>query len=479
MAHRRRPLEAPSNPAALAAPELRALSRLWTAERRRLDELGGLARFQERLARRWSIETGIIERLYDVSEGVTLQLVEHGLEASLIPHGESNLPPQELVSILRDHRQALQVVVDLVAGRRPLTVGWMHELHQLLTRHQDTCEAVDALGRMHRVPLRKGAFKLLPNNPRTPEGTVHEYCPPEQTASEVERMVAIHAALPEDLPEVRAAWLHHAFTATHPYQDGNGRMARALASLDFIRCHLFPATVLGSERDRYIACLRAADAGDLASLVQYFAEVQTRAVRAALSEADAVTAPLHGRSEVLAAAEQRIRRRADRSVDARREIAARMAALIDGARATLESTRDEIRGRFREIEVRPVQLSANDEERRWFRSQLIAVAERHGYWADLTEHREWARLQLRDGGVTDIVVALHFVGRASPGAGVAVAFVIHRDAGGPVGESTPPSGAIDPLTLFAEEEREEQARRFQRWLDEALVQALAEWTRYL
>jgi len=36
--------------------------------------------------------------------------------------------------------------------------------------------------------------------------------------------------------EVRAAWLqHHRFTWIHPFQDGNGRVARALASLVFLK----------------------------------------------------------------------------------------------------------------------------------------------------------------------------------------------------------------------------------------------------
>ena len=36
-------------------------------------------------------------------------------------------------------------------------------------------------------------------------------------------------------PEVEAAWLHHRFTQIHPFQDGNGRIARALATLIFVK----------------------------------------------------------------------------------------------------------------------------------------------------------------------------------------------------------------------------------------------------
>lgn len=63
-------------------------------------------------------------------------------------------------------------------------------------------------------------------------------------------------------PEVRSAWLHHRFTQIHPFQDGNGRVARALASLVFLREGLFPLVVRESDRVEYIGALETADAGD-------------------------------------------------------------------------------------------------------------------------------------------------------------------------------------------------------------------------
>jgi Fic family protein len=41
---------------------------------------------------------------------------------------------------------------------------------------------------------------------------------------------------PEHHPAILAAWLHVATAAVHPYQDGNGRVARVLASLAMYRC---------------------------------------------------------------------------------------------------------------------------------------------------------------------------------------------------------------------------------------------------
>lgn len=44
--------------------------------------------------------------------------------------------------MIRDHDATIEGVFDFVRGDRTLTVGYVKELHSLLTRHQRTCEAV-------------------------------------------------------------------------------------------------------------------------------------------------------------------------------------------------------------------------------------------------------------------------------------------------------------------------------------------------
>jgi Fic family protein len=96
---------------------------------------------------------------------------------------------------------------------------------------------VDQLGRAFEKQLEKGQYKTEPNSPTRPDSLVHEYCPPEQVASEMDRLVAMHSEHDErGVPvEVEAAWFHHRFTQIHPFADGNGRVARAIASLVFIK----------------------------------------------------------------------------------------------------------------------------------------------------------------------------------------------------------------------------------------------------
>ncbi len=83
-----------------------------------------------------------------------------------------------------------------------------------------------------------------------PDGLIHEYCPPEQVTSEMDRLIELHREhqIGEIPPEVEAAWLHHRFTQIHPFQDGNGRIARCLASLVFIQAKWFPLVLTRGDR---------------------------------------------------------------------------------------------------------------------------------------------------------------------------------------------------------------------------------------
>ncbi|MCL6596528.1 MAG: Fic family protein, partial [Firmicutes bacterium] len=191
--------------------ELDVLVPVWEESRQDLAQSEALAEFHQRLARQWAMETGILERLYTVDPGTTQLLVEQGFDASLVAHGSTDLPPERLVEFLQAHRDALEGLFEFVKSDVPLTTSYIRELHVALTRAQEEAEAVDALGRIVRVPILKGEYRRLPNNPVRGDGTVYLYCPPEQVAEEMERLVRMHREHVRDGVEaaVRAAWLHH------------------------------------------------------------------------------------------------------------------------------------------------------------------------------------------------------------------------------------------------------------------------------
>ena len=211
------------------------------------------------LIRRLSIETGILERLYDLDRGTTEALVEKGFAENLIAHADTNIsnPYATLMEYLRDQEAAIQLVMDVVGRSRPLSKGLLHELHVILTRHQETTSAIDQFGNHLEIPLLRGKFKEHPNNPRRPDGSIHEYCPPIHVDSEVDRLIDLYNSYNSIDPIVVAAWLHHRFTQIHPYQDGNGRLARVIATMLLVQNDLLPI-VLDRDNPRIRVTSRSA-----------------------------------------------------------------------------------------------------------------------------------------------------------------------------------------------------------------------------
>lgn len=256
----------------------------WKSHQAKLAGSESLRDFNARLAREWSIETGIIERLYSIDRGTTQLLIERGIDEALIPYGATDKPAPEVVRILRTHEEALEGLFAFVNSNRELTVSYIKELHQVITRDQEWVDAQDQFGNPVRTKLIRGDWKQHPNNPKQSDGSVHEYCPPEHVQSEMERLVELHHEHERKgvSPEIQAAWLHHRFTQIHPFQDGNGRVARILASLVLIKAGGLPFTVHRDQRNLYLDNLEIEDEGNLLSFARQVTEQQTRAMLRAL-----------------------------------------------------------------------------------------------------------------------------------------------------------------------------------------------------
>ena len=269
--------------AALRDPVLdRSILDLWTEERHRLS----------------AIETGQIENLYTMRLGMTEMLIAEGLENARSSHTiEGVLDDRTLQGLLRDQRDAMEMVFRTVKDERPLSESVIKEWHALLTRHQDTAPGIDQHGRRVGIPFLKGAYKRRPNNPRTADGTIHEYCPPEHTTSEMERLVAMHHEHERHRPlpaPIEAAWLHHRFVQIHPFEDGNGRTARLLMSYVFARRGEPTPVITTQEKPRYFIALQQADRGDLLAFAQM---LETKAVDGLRFAAMSIENVLRGRHE--------------------------------------------------------------------------------------------------------------------------------------------------------------------------------------
>jgi Fic family protein len=481
-AYRWKPIEdLPPDWKSICFPDVEALASVWQEQAASLQDSDALKEFNRRLRREWAIETGIIENLYTIDRRVTLLLIEKGIESSLIPFGTTDKGPELIVSFIKDQEEALEGLFDFVASRRELSTSYIKELHQLLTRHQETVEAVNGLRRIVEVPLLRGDWKKQPNSPTRADGIVHEYAPPEQVASEMDRLIEYHlqhiaASVP---PEVESAWLHHRFTQIHPFQDGNGRVARALASLVFLRTRWFPLVVHRDDRADYIQSLERADTGDLSDLVKLFSTIQRRAITKALGVSDTVLHKEDPLQEIISAAGDRIaarRAEQDRQLDAVTQVTTK---LFEIAAKKLESVAGSITG----LGIRAEVDSSYQHHRRggWFNNQIVEIAQHLDYHPDTRTYSEWQRLKMEEDRKTEIVVSFHVLGVRFAGVMAASGFLEYRDE--TEGDETAVEGPYalckEPFQYTFKEPQDSVVRRFREWLESVLIQGLELWRKQL
>lgn len=472
----------------LMSDDLSSLASIWIEQKGRLHESESLRRFNEQLQRQWAIETGVIEGLYSIDRGVTQLLIEKGIEASLIPHGKADKPVGAILPIIKDQESVIEGLFEFVRRSRVLSTSYIKQLHQELTAHQETVEAYDQFGNRREVPLLRGDWKRLPNNPSRPNGSVHEYCPPEHVASEMDRLIAMHISHVADSvpPEVEAAWLHHRFTQIHPFHDGNGRVARALATLIFLRAGWFPLVVVSDRhRDEYIRSLEEADRGDLSALVSLFARIQKRAFVGALSIAEDVIAHHESVRAVIDSAADRLRGRVEEQRAEKRRVFDTSSNLEDRAEAHLRAVSEEIRAHIAGIDssYHITVDRSNRDSGHWFWNQIVDTAKKFDYYSDLRTYHAWVRLKIRkiEERQTEIVVSFHSLGTSFLGIMAASAFVEHRIPGEDrVSTVDGPFPACADIFEFSYNQALRSVEdRFEKWLNSAIVMGLDQWRRQL
>lgn len=473
-------------------PELRALSAVWQERKSELEENGAYKEFLKKLQREWAIETGIIERLYNWDRGVTEALIEQGVESSIISHqgGVPQGKAEHIKSMIDDHLTVVEGLFGYVKGEDPLSEYFIRGLQAQFTAHQDHTEAVTPAGTIISVTLLKGEYKKLPNNPRRADGAMHSYCPPELTKEEMEALIQMYRDAESHFePEVRAAWLHHRFTQIHPFQDGNGRVARALASLVFLKDGLFPLVVRDSDREEYIGGLESADDGDLRPLVNYFARRQREAILRALGLEQQVQQGNYA-GQIINSALELLRDKLSKEK-------VKASAVYGYADKLLKTASEKFKELFGTLDKdlvsvtppgRPkyharVNFADNaSDQRHYFQKQIVSIAnEQFDYFANFDHYRAWVRATIITEHEIDYVLSFHGYGFGENGILAVSAFTnlkAPKEGGGSESISLRPA-ATDLFQFNYVEQIESTERRFAEWLESSVAIALAEWKRTL
>jgi Fic family protein len=362
--------------------------------------------FQEarkRSLRRHAIETGIIERLYDVDWGVTLALVAEGITADTVSRTPEGSISEDVLELIRSQYDALEFLAAAVRDGQDVSVSLIKQLHIALTRRQPAYTASGPGGVVFQATLHHGQWKTQPNSVTRPDGSTLEYTPPDQVAPQMERLVELYKQTEEQDPVIRAAWLHHRFVRIHPFEDGNGRVARCLTLLTLLTSDLAPLVVDRRERDNYLRALDFANEGDLRPLVRFFAQLEIVALRSELERP--VLAPTEqvagGALAVLEAGIDRLRLLHGETGAIERATA--ISALADDVHNRINTWLTGMAEKFQQLLKAGVDVDAHasvmraappDQRARYWRYQAIQTARSVDFFVNLNDGIWWNRLRI-------------------------------------------------------------------------------------
>jgi Fic family protein len=392
------------------------ISSSWFIRRSALKEDSGeYAEFLNRLKREHAIETGVIERLYDLKKGITETFIKEGFVKSYLSHGDTDIPEHELMAHLNNHLDAVDFIFEVVKEDRPLTTGFIKELHHLVTQSQTHAEGRDQFGNKLKIDLLKGTYKVRENNPTREDGTTILYCPPEHVASEMDNLVRIYNDLvqKEVHPLIIATWFHHAFTTIHPFQDGNGRVARLLTSLIFIKYGYFPFTVLREEaKVKYIESLEKADNGNPQELINYFGEVQKRNIQKALNVKEVASTSLEEVQKIFAQKVENLRHR--REIEHLQLLSNNRMEVFKYCGEVLNELKEKMEIQINGgAEITIASCSFNNEgKQHYFYQQIVGYAKKHDYFFNRALPKSWLtyRIELSENKKYQLGITIHHYG---------------------------------------------------------------------
>jgi Fic family protein len=173
------------------------------------------------------------------------------------------------------HNEAIDALVELTRGDAPLTESFVRQLHALILRERYQVDAITAEGTPTRRWIEVGQYKTGQNHVQTVTGEIFRFTEPMDVPAKMHTLLqTINELQAPSSAEVVliAAKAHYDFVLIHPFDDGNGRMARLLMNLILIKYGFPPAIIKTEDKANYFSALRQADGGQLDVFVEYIAE---------------------------------------------------------------------------------------------------------------------------------------------------------------------------------------------------------------
>ena len=214
----------------------------------------------------WNFHSNNIEG-NSLNFGETKMLLLHGVTSS-------GKPLKDHLEI-EGHNDAIKLVEDIVKSNRPLTQNFIRELHQIIIKKPYYVDVQTIDGNKTKKLIEIGKYKSTPNHVKTTTGEIFYFATPEETPAKMTDLINWYEAelKKKDFdPVIIASSFHYKFIRIHPFDDGNGRIARILMNFILMKFHFPPVIIKTSDKTNYLNSLRKADGGVFEDFVEYIAQ---------------------------------------------------------------------------------------------------------------------------------------------------------------------------------------------------------------
>src|SRR5215467_32470 len=176
------------------------------------------------------------------------------LTATVLARSIGSADSDSVIELVAEcHRRALVLASEVAAAGRPVDINLIAVLQDVITESQATYTVTTEAGVNVEVDLPRRQYKPVSNYMPLPSGGLAVFAPAGRVAEEMDRLTAelASAAFAGLHPAGQAAYAHYALTAIHPFADGNGRLARTIASIFLFRAVGVPLLIFADQWPAY------------------------------------------------------------------------------------------------------------------------------------------------------------------------------------------------------------------------------------
>jgi Fic family protein len=186
------------------------------------------------------------------------------------------------------HNEAIDWVLEMVTGERPLTENFIREMHSLLLKDSYK-QSKSSDGKIVPRKISSGKYKTNANHVETATGEIFYFATPEETPAKMHDLLVWYNQKINEVdknPILIAAEFHYKFIRIHPFDDGNGRTARILMNFVLMKFGFPPVIIKTEDKTNYFAVLQMADAGNIEAFLEYIAQNLVRSLEIMIAGAN-------------------------------------------------------------------------------------------------------------------------------------------------------------------------------------------------